>query len=68
MEQVTPLLRELREGGLVANMEALTRTAADAVADVQKLQSAVLTEDNVKALRQVGAGRGAKGQAGGRGH
>ena len=38
VEEVTPLLRELREGGLVDNVEALTKTAADAAADIQKLQ------------------------------
>lgn len=38
VEEVTPLLRELREGGLVANVEALTATAAAAAADIQKLQ------------------------------
>lgn len=35
VEELTPLLEELREGGLVANMEALTQAAADAAADVQ---------------------------------
>jgi len=53
VEEVTPLLRELREGGLVANVEALTSTAAAAAADIQKLQGAVLTEDNVRALRSA---------------
>ncbi len=38
VEEVTPLLKELREGGLVANVEALTSTAAAAAADIQKLQ------------------------------
>jgi hypothetical protein len=41
VEEVTPLLRELREGGLVANVEALTSTAAAAAADIQKLQVCV---------------------------
>ncbi|KAG1663370.1 hypothetical protein FOA52_007107 [Chlamydomonas sp. UWO 241] len=49
--EVTPLLAELRQGGLVGNLEALTETAAAAAADIQKLQGAVLTDDNVKALR-----------------
>ena len=35
---MTPLLAELREGGLVGNVEALTATAAAAAADIQKLQ------------------------------
>jgi len=38
VEEVTPLLRELREGGLVTNVEALTSTAAAAAADIQRLQ------------------------------
>lgn len=33
------------------NVEALTRTAADAAADIQALQAAVLTDENVRALR-----------------
>lgn len=51
VEEVTPLLNELRSGGLVSNIEALTRTAADAAADIQALQAAVLTDENVRALR-----------------
>ncbi|GLI69403.1 hypothetical protein VaNZ11_014007 [Volvox africanus] len=51
--ELTPLLAELRGGGLVGNIEALIRTAADAAADIRRLQSAVLTEDNVRALRQA---------------
>ena len=35
---ITPLLNQLSEGGLVSNLEALTATAADAAADIQKLQ------------------------------
>ncbi|KAG2441473.1 hypothetical protein HXX76_003095 [Chlamydomonas incerta] len=53
VEQLTPLLAELRGGGLVGNIEALTRTAADAASDIRRLQSSVLTEDNVRALRQA---------------
>ena len=36
--QVTPLLAELRAGGLVANLEALTASASDAAADIHRLQ------------------------------
>lgn len=53
VEQLTPLLAELRAGGLVGNLESLTRTAADATSDIRRLQGEVLTEDNVKALRQA---------------
>ncbi|KIZ05409.1 hypothetical protein MNEG_2544 [Monoraphidium neglectum] len=49
--EVTPLLQELRQGGLVGNLEHLTEAAAGAAADIQALQAAVLTDDNVKALR-----------------
>lgn len=49
---ITPLLNQLSEGGLVSNLEALTATAADAAADIQKLQ--------------VGGGACAGGNAGGR--
>lgn len=37
--QVTPLLAELRSGHVVANLEALTASAADAARDLHKLQN-----------------------------
>jgi hypothetical protein len=43
--------QELRQGGLVGNLEHLTEAAAAAAADIQALQAAVLTDDNVRALR-----------------
>ncbi len=49
MSELTPLLHELREGGLAANVETLSRSAASAATDLAKLQSAVLTDDNVQA-------------------
>mmetsp|Transcript_9400 Transcript_9400/g.25453 ORF Transcript_9400/g.25453 Transcript_9400/m.25453 type:complete len:368 (-) Transcript_9400:142-1245(-) len=51
-DEVIPLLTELRQGGLVGNVEALTQVAAEAAADIQRLQTEVLTENNVKALRE----------------
>ena len=39
--QVTPLLAELRAGNLVGNLEALTRSAAEAAEDIHRLQSEV---------------------------
>ena len=51
-DEVIPLLVELRSGGLVGNVEALTQVAAEAAADIQRLQTEVLTENNVKALRE----------------
>ncbi|GBF93100.1 hypothetical protein Rsub_05711 [Raphidocelis subcapitata] len=49
--EITPLLQELRQGGLVGNLEHLTEAAAAAASDIQALQAAVLTDDNVRALR-----------------
>ena len=50
--EITPLLKELRAGNLVGNVEALTQVAAEAAADIQKLQNEVLTDRNVSALRE----------------
>lgn len=43
-------VQELREGGLMSNLDHLTEAAAGAAADIQSLQKAVLTDDNVRAL------------------
>lgn len=50
--QIIPLLTELRSGNLVGNVEALTAVAAEAAADIQRLQSEVLSDANVRALRE----------------
>jgi hypothetical protein len=50
-DEITPLLSELRQGNLVGNLEALTKSAAEAVADIHSLQTEVLTEENVTALK-----------------
>lgn len=52
-KEITPLLQELREGGLMTNLDHLTEAAAGAAADIQSLQKAVLTDDNVRALRSA---------------
>ncbi|KAL6766321.1 TGD2 [Auxenochlorella protothecoides x Auxenochlorella symbiontica] len=52
-EQIIPLLEELRQGGLLGNVEALTSVAAEAAADIQRLQVEVLTDGNVRALREA---------------
>eukprot|EP00775_Hariotina_reticulata_P007426 gene7426-7635_t len=52
-KELTPLLQELREGGLMTNLDHLTEAAAGAAADIQSLQKAVLTDDNVRALRSA---------------
>ncbi|PSC74041.1 TRIGALACTOSYLDIACYLGLYCEROL chloroplastic [Micractinium conductrix] len=51
-DEILPLLTELRSGNLVGNVEALTQVAAEAAADIQRLQTEVLTENNVKSLRE----------------
>ncbi|KAK9861465.1 hypothetical protein WJX84_012121 [Apatococcus fuscideae] len=51
--EITPLLSELREGHLVGQLEALTRSASEAAQDIHRLQHEVLTEDNVRALRDA---------------
>ncbi|CAK0785439.1 hypothetical protein CVIRNUC_008648 [Coccomyxa viridis] len=51
VDEVTPLLSELREGNMVNNLEDLTRSASEAAADIHRLQDEVLTPDNVTALR-----------------
>jgi ABC-type transporter Mla subunit MlaD len=51
-DEIVPLLADLRSGNLVTNVEALTQVAAEAAADIQRLQTEVLTDNNVKALRE----------------
>lgn len=46
--QVHPLLKELREAGLVEHVDALASLARDTAGDVRKLQTSVLDEDNVQ--------------------
>jgi hypothetical protein len=50
---VLHITQELREGGLMTNLDHLTEAAAGAAADIQSLQKAVLTDDNVRALRSA---------------
>ena len=53
MEEVTPLLNELRSGGLVHEMESLSKSISLAAAHVEQLQRAVLDNENVDALRET---------------
>ncbi len=39
--QITPLLNELRQGNLVGNLEALTKSASEAASDIHNLQTEV---------------------------
>jgi len=50
-EQATPLLRELREGGLLASAAHLTAAAASAAGDVNALQRQVMTDENIRSTR-----------------
>ncbi|KAA6424956.1 MAG: ATP-binding cassette superfamily [Trebouxia sp. A1-2] len=52
VDEITPLLNELRQGNLVGNLEALTKSASEAASDIHNLQTEVLTDENVKALRE----------------
>ena len=45
--QIIPLLTELRGGNLVGNVEALTQVAAEAAADIQRLQVSLHFLDGV---------------------
>ena len=51
VEELTPLLNDLRAGGLVNNLEALTKSVAEAASDIQSLQQAVLDDENIGAIR-----------------
>ncbi|CAD7702791.1 unnamed protein product [Ostreobium quekettii] len=51
VEEMTPLLADLRSGGLVGNVEALTKSVAEAASDIQLLQKAVLDDENIGAIR-----------------
>eukprot|EP00898_Chlorokybus_atmophyticus_P004060 jgi/Chlat1/4655/Chrsp3S05600 len=50
--EVAPLLRELRNGELFTRLEALTEVATNAARDIQRLNKAVLTDDNAERLRE----------------
>jgi hypothetical protein len=50
--EVRPLLGNVREGELLASVEKLAESAAATAADVRKLNSAILTEENTELLRQ----------------
>lgn len=51
VEEITPLLRELRNRGVVDNLDVLTKSVAEATSHLEELQRAVLDEKNVSALR-----------------
>lgn len=52
IDQVHPLLKELREAGLVEHVEALASLATDTAGDVRKLQTSVLDDENIKELKK----------------
>ncbi|XP_002964383.2 protein TRIGALACTOSYLDIACYLGLYCEROL 2, chloroplastic [Selaginella moellendorffii] len=47
-----PLIKEIRDGGLLKEFEKLTKVAAEAGEDLRKLNSSVLTPENTELLRQ----------------
>ncbi|GBG77706.1 hypothetical protein CBR_g24153 [Chara braunii] len=49
---IAPLLKDLKEGELLHSLEELTCVAADAAKDLRKLNSAILTDDNIKLLKE----------------
>jgi hypothetical protein len=51
MLQIHPLLKELREAGVVGHVDALARLATETAADIRTLQSSVLDDDNVQVRR-----------------
>eukprot|EP00798_Chlamydomonas_sp_ICE-L_P020492 gene20492-27283_t len=53
LAEVTPLLRDLREAGAGESITSLTNSAAVIVTDIKVLQEAVLTDENVTALRKL---------------
>jgi len=53
VEEVTPLLNELRSGGLVNEVESLSKSISLAAAHLEELQRAVLDHENVEALRNA---------------
>ncbi|KAG0590921.1 hypothetical protein M758_1G130700 [Ceratodon purpureus] len=48
---IEPLLKEVREGGLLKDFENLTKVAAEAGRDLSNLNKVVLTSDNTELLR-----------------
>lgn len=52
VDQVTPLLKELREAGLVEHVDALATLARDTAGDIRTLQTSVLDDGNVDELRR----------------
>lgn len=52
VEQVHPLLKELREAGIASNIDALANLAVETAGDIRELQKSVLDAENVNALRQ----------------
>ena len=50
--QVTPLLQDLREAGIVKHVEGLASLATDTAGDIRELQRAVLDKENVQELQK----------------
>ena len=50
--QVTPLLKELREAGIVGHMDSLATLATETAGDIRDLSKQVLDKENVAELRK----------------
>lgn len=50
---IQPLLQEIREGGLLKEVERLTHSLADTSEDLRKLNSSILTPENTELLRHL---------------
>jgi len=49
---IQPLLREVHEGGLLNEIERLTKVLADTSGDLRKLNSSILTPENTQLLQE----------------
>ncbi|GLJ21603.1 hypothetical protein SUGI_0401350 [Cryptomeria japonica] len=50
---IQPLLKDIREGGLLKEVERLTQSLADTSEDLRKLNSSILTPENTEMLRHL---------------
>mmetsp|Transcript_29419 Transcript_29419/g.49427 ORF Transcript_29419/g.49427 Transcript_29419/m.49427 type:complete len:461 (-) Transcript_29419:136-1518(-) len=51
-QELLPVLRQVKDRNMVATMERLTETALSTAADLKRLESAILTDENTELLRQ----------------
>ncbi|KAF5203652.1 Trigalactosyldiacylglycerol 2 protein [Thalictrum thalictroides] len=51
-EDVQPLLTEVRDGGLLKEVESLTKSLAEVTADLRKVNSSIMTPENTEQIRK----------------